>query len=66
MPLENVNQEELAKQLETKGIDLKDIPENLIQKHLDEVKNTIEDPEKLVENITAFIDATWQDHDNYA
>lgn len=66
MELEQINQQELQEQLKVKGIDLQEVPVDLIEGHLKEVGETIEDPEKLVENLVSFIDDVRKDEDRFA
>ena len=58
MALDNINEKELSKQLSKAGIDLNDVPVDMMQRHLDEVGTTIEDPEELTQNLASFIEQT--------
>lgn len=65
MQLEDLNQQELNAQLDAKGIDLKKVPIDIVNKHLKDVENKIDDPKELMNDIVHFIDSI-RDDDTYA
>ena len=65
MQIEHLNQQEANAQLADQSIDLTWVPVDLIDKHLKDVENKIDDPQEIAKNIDDFIN-TIRDDDTYA